>query len=189
MSPTFLVISFYFSQNRCRTASWCTTLALMQRKKFIMCGKDLGNNWGLEFLHPVWNSIGRHWHANVHTSTKIHMWAHTSRQTHARTHRAFVLLPQLFPSEQGWLVGGRRGLATGAGQRNSGLFTFSLQPSLFSLFCVFLYSPHSALLPSEDVDCVMKGRRHNYTERVKGRVASQVFMSIVTLSRNAGSKI
>lgn len=82
--------------------------------------------------------------AHVH---KIHT-TQADKHTHTHKNRAFVLLPQLFPSERGWLVGGRRGLATGAGQRNSGLFTFSHQPSLFRPFSLpFPLSPSPPHIP------------------------------------------
>lgn len=47
------------------------------------------------------------------------------------------------PGERGWLAGGRRGLATGARQRNSRLFTFRLQPP----FCFAFFPPSFPALP------------------------------------------
>ena len=96
-------------------------------------------------LTPKWARILK-MHISTHRqpNTCAHTRARAHTHKHKHTHRAFVLFPQLSSA------GGRRGLATGAGQKNSGLFTFSLQPSLFGLFSplpsVFLYSLHPTQL-------------------------------------------
>lgn len=127
----------------------CGTLIVIQQNNSSVATKTLEmidlRGSRLEFLSPVWKAASVWTDENEHICTQ-NTSKHSHVNTQARAHGAFVLLPQLFPSERGWLVGGRRGLATGAGQRNSRLFTFLLQPSLFRLFSplssVFLYSPH-----------------------------------------------
>lgn len=90
----------------------------------------------------LWKDYKRELMMSLHCLATVgtkYMWAHTCEQSQART--AFVLVPQLFPQRArltgGGGRGGSRGLATGAGQRHSRLFTLSLQPSLFSLFSLF----------------------------------------------------
>lgn len=112
--------------------------------------------WDSRILCEVSITFHRHvkWAHKIYTCKRTH-----ARQTDTHTHtQSFCTSSSAFsPREQGWLVGwvggwvgGRRGLATGAGQRNSGLFTFSLQSSPFRPFSplpsVFLYSPHPTQL-------------------------------------------
>lgn len=116
--------------------------------------------------------------------------------THTYTHwiAAFVLLHQLFPSQQDWLVGGR-GLATGAGQRNSRLFTFSLQPPLFSIFLCF--PPYFSSCHILVLSIPLRGWRlwnerpetSLHREYKKEEWLLKFSLSIVALSRNAGSKM
>lgn len=101
-------------------------------------------------------------------------FGHKRRRHETRSHKAFVhFCSALSPGEHDWLLrGGRRGLATGAGQKNSRLFTFSLQLSLSTLPPPPTFLSSSILnicigfqRPSDDV-----GQRHNYPARAASRV-------------------
>lgn len=130
----------------------CRTLILMQwnnSSHAVEVNDFRAESWDSCILCE--GSITRHWRVNEHTKytcTLTHVSTHGQTDTSTLTKLLYFFL-SFFPSEQGCLVvggGGQRGLATGAGQRNSGLFTFLLQPSLFRPFSplssVFLYSPH-----------------------------------------------
>lgn len=160
-------------------------------KKQSSCAAKIWEIIGLRAQGWTWkwhkSSIGLYWHGNVHTcpqnTCKVHTCEHTQadKRMHAHTKLLYLVL-SFSPVSRADRWGGRRGLATGAGQRNSRLFTFfPFSPLCFAFSLSFPlssstpYIPLCSLFPSEDVGYVMKGQRHNYTKRVKGRVASQVF--------------
>lgn len=110
--------------------------------------------------------------------------------------QAFVFIHRRPLGKQGRLVGGRRGLATGARQRNSRLFTFSLWLSPFLLFPSFFpLTPHiqqSSPFPSQRKTTVQWKARDTATPSVQREEWLLRFsLSIVRLSRNAspGKKI
>lgn len=175
------VISIYFIKKRCRLIK-CRTLMLMQQHKSSRAVEIIDfRAGGWDSRIPCEGSITFHQHVNEHTKYTCKR-THVSADGHKHAHtQSFCTSSSAFsPREQGWLVGGgRRGLATGAGQRNSGLFTFSLQSSPFRPFSplpsVFLYSPHPTQLSVPLRGCRLCNERHNYTERANGRAASKVF--------------
>lgn len=145
--------------------------------------------WEASFFFFFFSRISK-WAGKIHVS--LHRSAETG-DTRAHTH-SFCRFspPALSPGEHDWLLrGGGRGLATGAGQKNSRLFTFSLQQLCFtppppphthtSLSSCTLNICLSFQLPSDDV-----GQRQNYPGKDRKSV---IRVSVLMLSKNVEGRI